>query len=89
LLPPPEPPHRVTARIFALRSPRYVYVESRRFSIVFGGWPAGSAVLAVFMKRLRYGIVIPGPYMIARAVANAVSRSEWGRAAIQRIRRYR
>ena len=87
VLRPPEPPQQDSARFYALRSRRYVYMETRRFSIVAAGWPPRSAVVAAFLKRLRYGIVIPGPYMIVRAVANVVSRLAWGRAAIQRIRR--
>lgn len=87
VLRPPEPPQLDSARFHAVWSRRYVYMETRRFSIVSAGWPPRSAVVAVFLKRLRYGIVIPGPYMIVRAVAHAVSRFAWGRAAIKRIRR--
>jgi len=87
VLPPPEPTQQNSSRIHAVRSRRYAYMETRRFSIVCAAWPLRSAVIAVFLKRLRYGIVIPGPYMIVRALANALSRLAWGRAAIQGIRR--
>jgi hypothetical protein len=87
VLPPPEPPRQGKASFHALRSRRYVYMETPRFSIVAAAWPLRSAVVAVFLKRLRYGIVIPGPYMIVRALADTVSRWTLGRAAIARIRR--
>jgi len=38
------------------------------------------------VKRLRYGIVLPGPHMVLRAIANALSRFWWGRAVVRRIR---
>lgn len=86
VLPPPEPPVRRSSGLASGWSRRYVYVETRRFSVVAGTWPARSAVMAVFVKRLRYGLVVPGPRMILRAVANRLTKFSWGRAALQRIR---
>lgn len=74
VLPPPELPFRARGRSVWIRSRRYVYVETRRFSGIVGFLPLGRAVLALFVKRLRYGLVIPGPHMILREAAKQVSK---------------
>jgi hypothetical protein len=74
VLPPPEPPVQPSDHRLRMRSPRYVYVETRRFSAVLGLWPLAGGILALFVKRLRFGLVVPGPRMILRAAVNAVTR---------------
>jgi hypothetical protein len=86
VLPVPEPPSRNGAYLESRWSRRYVYLETRRFSVVAGTWPLRGAVIAAFVKRLRHGLVVPGPYMVMRTVANRLTRFSWGRAALQRIR---
>lgn len=83
---PPEPPGRWRGHLQSEWSRRYVYVETRRFSVVVGAWPPRSAVIAVFLKRLRHGVVVPGPHMILRAVLNRLARFPRVGAAVQRIR---
>jgi hypothetical protein len=82
--PPAAAPH--SARPEGRWSPRYVYVDTRRLSLVAGPWPLRSAMLAVFLKRRRHGLVVPGPHMIVRALVSLVARAGWGRAALRRLR---
>jgi hypothetical protein len=86
VLPPPEPPVRCSWGLESAWSRRYVYMETRRLSVVAAMWPLRSVVIAVFLKRLRHGLVVPGPHMIVRAVVNRLTKFSWGRAALQRIR---
>jgi len=86
VLPPPEPPVSRSRRSERRWSRRYLYMETRRLSLVAAAWPPRSIVFAVLVKRLRYGIVLPGPHMVLRAIANALSRFWWGRAVVRRIR---
>jgi hypothetical protein len=69
VLPPPQPPARATGRrVFAFAG-RYAYLETRRISAVLGLRPLRYGVAAGFLKRLRYGAVVPGPQTGLRSVA--------------------
>jgi hypothetical protein len=80
VLPPPDPPARRIGTRTWLCSRRYVYVETRRMSAVAGVYPPVRGVVGLFVKRLRYGLVIPGPHMLWRA---AVKRFGRGRARLR------
>lgn len=72
VLPPPEPPGQAASpRVLAL-SRRYAYLEGRSISAVLGLRPCRHAVAAVFVKRLRYAVVVPGPQTALRAVARGL-----------------
>lgn len=68
VLPPPEPRESPDARWAVAGSRRYVYFETRRLSAVLGLWPPARGLAGLFVKRWRYGLVLPGRDMIARAV---------------------
>jgi hypothetical protein len=89
VLPPPRRPAPEGGRFGGRRSRRYIYIETRRASMVAAAWPLRSAVLAVFVKRLRYAMVVPGPYAVIRAVANALMRASRSGAALRRLSRLR
>jgi hypothetical protein len=68
VLPPPEPPVRPGGRRVWAWSRRYIYVDTRRLSAVVGMRPSRSGLAALFVKRLRYGVVVPGPERMLRAM---------------------
>lgn len=65
VLPPPDPSARLRVRRRLARSRRYVYFESERVAAVAGVRPL---VAGLYVKRLRHGLVVPGPHAIARRV---------------------
>jgi hypothetical protein len=87
VLPPPEPTLRPVDRGIAVWSRRYVYVETRRLSAVVGVRPASRGLVALFIKSLRYGFVIPGSYMIWRAAVQKALTFRSGRAARELVLR--
>lgn len=89
VLPPPERPVRDDRSFGGGRSRRYIYMETRQVSMVAAAFPLRSAVLAVFLKRWRYALVVPGPYAVVGAVAKVLMRVSWSRAALRRLRRLR
>jgi hypothetical protein len=87
VLPPPEPPGQRSDHRVRRWSRRYIYVETRRFSAVLGMRPPDRGILALFAKRLRFGLVVPGPQMVLRAAMNAATRFGAGRAAVEWARK--
>ena len=65
VLPPPDPSVRPRIRRRLARSRRYVYFESERVAAVLGRRPL---VAGLYVKRHRYGLVVPGPHAAARWV---------------------
>lgn len=81
VLPPPEPILRPHVQFTFTSSRRYVYAESNRISIVIGTWPPNQAIVAIFVKHLRFGLLVPGKAMLMRAIRKWVTRLPRGRAA--------
>lgn len=65
VLPPPDPSVRPRIRPRLARSRRYVYFESDRVAAVVGMRPL---IAGLYVKRLRYGLILPGPHAAARWV---------------------
>jgi uncharacterized protein YyaL (SSP411 family) len=69
VLPVPEPhAARPLRRTFALSS-RFAYVDSDRAAAVAAFRPPSRAFAAVYVKRRRYGAVLPSPVAVARGIA--------------------
>jgi hypothetical protein len=78
VLPPPEPSLETLGENAWSWSRHYAYGETRSFSAIVGFRPLGRGVLALFIKRRRYGLVIPGPQMILRQILKQITRWRWG-----------
>jgi len=87
VLPPPEPPLRPRRSRTLVRSRRYLYVETGRCSAVVGAQPLGHGIMAVYLKRLRHGLVAPGGHMVVRAAVNTLMELRFGRVALRWLRR--
>jgi glycosyltransferase involved in cell wall biosynthesis/rhamnogalacturonyl hydrolase YesR len=61
VLPPPEPAPPARLRSFYLLSFRdsYFHFETSNFSLISGARPDKNFLLALYLKRMRYGLVIP------------------------------
>jgi hypothetical protein len=73
VVPPPDPPAQATSKTTCMATRRYVYVETPALSGVAGLSSSGHGIAALFVKRWRYGIVVPGPRAVLRAVAQRLS----------------
>jgi hypothetical protein len=87
VLPPPEPPQRTRRRRASIGARGYFYYEDRAFSAVVGLRPLPRGVAAVYIKALRYGLVIPGAHTLLRAVVRLLMKLRSGRAVLRWIRR--
>jgi hypothetical protein len=65
VLPPPDPSVRPKIRRRLARSRRYVYFESERVAAVVGMRPLNRGIAGLYVKRSRYGLVVPGPHAAA------------------------
>ena len=65
VLPPPDPSLRPRIRRRVARSRRYVYFESERVAAVVGMRPFSRGIAGLYVKRSRYGLVVPGPHAAA------------------------
>jgi hypothetical protein len=65
VLPPPDPSVRPKIRRRVARSRRYVYFESERVAAVLGMRPFSRGIVGLYVKRSRYGLVVPGPHAAA------------------------
>ena len=65
VLPPPDPAAAPRVRSRLSRSRRYVYFDSQHVAALAGRRPLAAAL---YVKRLRYGLVLPGPRSVARWV---------------------
>jgi hypothetical protein len=65
VLPPPDPSVRPKIRRRLARSRRYVCFESERVAAVVGIRPFTRGIAGLYVKRLRYGLVVPGPHSAA------------------------
>jgi hypothetical protein len=72
--PPPDPPVRPTPKRTVVATRRYVYLDTLAVSGVAGLSSSGDGVAALFVKRWRYGIVVPGPRTLLRAVRRRLTR---------------
>ena len=86
VLPPPEPPRRPLGRLAGAWSRRYVYMETPRFSTVVGMWPPGRSIVALYVKRLRHGLVVPGPDVVLRVAMHKIMKLRRGRNMMQWLR---
>jgi len=87
VLPPPEPPRNTRLRGAVVASRNYIYYERDAFSAIVGLRPLPRGVAAVYIKALRYGLVIPGAHTLLRAVVRVLMKLRSGRALLRWIRR--
>ncbi|WP_337288877.1 hypothetical protein [Candidatus Methylomirabilis sp.] len=88
VLPPPEPPLPPRRSRTLVRSRRYLYLETRRYSAIVGVRPLDRGIMAVYLKGLRHGLVAPGRHMIVRAAVKMLMNLRSGRAALRWLRRW-
>lgn len=95
ILSPPESPRPASRRRVRAWTWRYGYAEGRRFSAIVGTWPPDRAIVALYVKRFRRGLVVPGPHVVRRATArraaqlrSRVAQLPWARAARSWVRRW-
>lgn len=88
VLRPPEPPLGRMRSHTLVRSRRYLYAENGWCSAVVGARPLGRSIMAVYLKRLRYGLVVPGGYVVVRAAVNTLIKLRFGQAALRWLRRW-
>jgi len=88
VLSPPEPPLWPKRGKACVWSRRYLHVESRRWSVVVGLEPIARGVIAVYLKRLRHGLVAPGAHMILRAAAKILAQRRFARTTLGWLRRW-
>ena len=89
VLPPPEPATPPRLRSFFLSSRRdgYFYFETSRISLISGTRPRKSTFLALYLKPLRYGLVIPGQMRALIATVKRAATSIPGRLTKRLVRR--
>jgi hypothetical protein len=77
VLPPPEPATPPPLRSFFLssRPDAYFYFETNRISLISGARPHKNIFLALYLKPLRYGLVIPGQIRALIAAAKRAATS--------------
>jgi len=89
VLPPPDPPdqtNNTTPATVMSVSNRYLYRETENLALIVGTWPPGTTVFAFYVKRLRYGFLVPGFLMTVRVLRKVVERSAMGRVVLSRLR---
>jgi hypothetical protein len=88
VLPPPEPPIPPKRNGTFVRSSRYIYVETSKCSVIVGIHPFSRGIIAVYVKRLRYGLVIPGAHMLLRGAVKVLINFRLGRTTLRWLRRW-
>jgi len=85
VLPPPDPIDDPTPVTVVSYSKRHLYCETPNVVLIIGMWPPGYAIAAFYVKKLRYGILIPGMLMIVRSLTKVVEQTAVGRAVLLRL----
>jgi hypothetical protein len=90
VLPPPAPP-ATASKVTAIQpvvsiSKHYLYYETSRVSTVISVWPLTHTIFALYVKNLRYGIVIPGIYHLMVKLTKIVSKTGVGHKIVSYIR---
>lgn len=86
VLPPPEPPLRSRHSRAYVWSYRYLYMETGKCSAVVGVRPLGRGIIAVYLKRWRHGLVVPGGHMVVRAAMKILTKLRYGRTVLRWLR---
>jgi hypothetical protein len=84
---PPEPPRNTRLSRAAVASRNYLYYERGACSAIVGLRPLARGVAAVYIKPLRYGLVIPGAHTMLRAIVKPLTKLRCGRAVLRWLRR--
>jgi hypothetical protein len=79
VLPPPAPAVTRTPRRTWAMTGSYVHAEGPRLSVVAGLRPLDRAMLAVYVKGARHGVVVPGPRLAWRTVSRWATGARTGR----------
>ncbi len=85
---PPEPPLEPVRRTNGVRCRRFIYAETRDLTFVVSVAPPLHAVAALLPKRRRFGLVLPGPKLLERALRGGLERRPAARTILARLRRH-